>query len=61
LVEKAEAEDKGNKLGASATMECSAKTQQGLKDVFDEAIRVALAARRGNDSKQTKKDACAIL
>ena len=38
-------EDKGKMLGAARVMECSAKTQAGLKDVFEEAIKVALAAR----------------
>ena len=55
------AKAKGNELGASTTMECSAKTQEGLKNVFDEAITVALAARRGNDTGKKKKDACFIL
>lgn len=61
LVDFDAAKQKGNELGASATMECSAKTQEGLKNVFDEAITVALAARRGADSGKKKKDACFIL
>merc|ERR1711939_688624 len=45
LVDLARAEEKGQELAAARVMECSAKTQVGLKDVFDEAIKVALAAR----------------
>merc|ERR1712222_311793 len=58
LVDLARAEEKGQELAAARVMECSAKTQVGLKDVFDEAIKVALAAR----AKPTKKKAaCALL
>ena len=61
LVDFEAAKRKGQELGAAQTMECSAKTQEGLKNVFDEAITVALAARRGADSGKKKKDACFIL
>jgi len=39
-------------------MECSALTQKGLKNVFDEAIRAVLQPR--NHKKQSKKG-CSIL
>jgi len=39
-------------------MECSALTQKGLKDVFDEAIRAVIAPRPGN--KPVKKGGCLI-
>ena len=45
FVDSAHAEKKGIELGAGRVMECSAKTQDGLKDVFDEAARFALDAR----------------
>ena len=61
LVDFEAAKRLGKELGAAQTMECSARTQQGLKNVFDEAITVALAARRDVDSGKQTKDACFIL
>jgi len=58
LVDLARAEDKGQELAAARVMECSAKTQFGLKDVFDEAIKVALTARREPAKKRGK---CMLL
>ena len=46
-------------LSAARVMECSAKTQVGLQEVFNEAIRVALAAR--GTSIIGKKDKCVLL
>ena len=43
-------------LGAKSYVECSALTQDGLKNVFDEAIRAALS----KDTKH-KKAKCQIL
>jgi hypothetical protein len=37
-------------------MECSALTQEGLKDVFDAAIRASM-----NKAKPKKKSGCIIL
>lgn len=45
-------------LGALKYLECSALTQQGLKAVFDEAIKIALEAKlRPAESKKK----CAIM
>lgn len=42
-------------------LECSARTQRGLKQVFDEAIRAVLTPFPAKDQRLRKKKACAIL
>ena len=59
LVDPARAEEKGGELGAARVMECSAKTQAGLKEVFDEAIKVVLNV--GPYSVPPKKGGCMLL
>ena len=55
--------DQGHQLakdiGAVKYMECSALTQAGLKDVFDEAIRAVINPKV--DSKKSKKGGCSLL
>ena len=46
-------------LGAVRYIECSALTQEGVKNVFDEAILAALAALK--TPKLRKKDKCSIM
>merc|ERR1712032_1121644 len=58
LVDLARAEEKGQELAAARVMECSAKTQVGLKDVFDEAIKVALAARAKQPRRKEAARCC---
>jgi GTPase SAR1 family protein len=41
-------------------MECSARTQQGLKQVFDEVIQIVLYNRNGKHQKK-KKPKCVIM
>jgi Ras-related C3 botulinum toxin substrate 1 len=41
-IQKSQGAAMAKSLGAVKYMECSAKTQEGLKNVFEEAIRVAL-------------------
>ena len=45
------------KIGAVAYMECSALTQVGLKNVFDEAIKIVLFP----DPVKKKKKGCTLL
>ena len=45
------------KISAVAFKECSALTQQGLKDIFDEAIKVVLFPE-ANKKKQSR---CSLL
>ena len=46
LVDPSRAEQVGSRTGATLVMECSAKTQKGLKDVFVETVTVGLAGRK---------------
>jgi len=46
-------------INAVAYVECSALTQKGLKDVFDEAIRAVIAPRSRKEEKKSTK--CTIL
>jgi len=52
-----EANNRAKEIGAVKYMECSALTQEGLKAVFDEAIRAALAKPKTSQ----KKGGCKIL
>ena len=45
------------KIGAISYKECSALTQAGLKDIFDEAIKVVLFP----DQSKKKKPSCSLL
>jgi small GTP-binding protein len=56
MVSAAEANDMVNQIKAVKYIECSALTQEGLKGVFDEAIRAALYK-----PKAKKKGGCNIL
>lgn len=56
VVSQEEAIARQKEIGAVAYMECSALTQEGLKNVFDEAIRASL-----NKKPAKKKKKCTIL
>ncbi|XP_036620018.1 transforming protein RhoA-like isoform X2 [Trichosurus vulpecula] len=51
-----EGRDMANRIGAFAYMECSAKTKDGVREVFEMATRAALQVRRGR-----KKTECLVL
>lgn len=42
-------------IGAKSCVECSARTQKGLKQVFDDAIRVVLEPETSNKKTKEKK------
>lgn len=46
LIDRVRAEQVGARTGATLVMECSAKTQKGLKDVFVETVNVGLAGMK---------------
>ena len=50
-------EELAKQIGAEHYLECSAKTQKGLKRVFDQAIQTVIAPRR----KKKSKKPCSIL
>ena len=52
------AQKKANEIGSYACFECSALTQEGLKQVFDGAIRAVLMPKA---AAKKKKKTCMIL
>lgn len=60
FVTKSMGEQMCKELGGMMYMECSAKTQQGLKQVFDEVIQIVLYNRNGKTVKK-KKPKCVIM
>ncbi|XP_049752534.1 transforming protein RhoA-like isoform X1 [Elephas maximus indicus] len=56
LVKPEQDRDMANRIGAFGYMECSAKTKEGVREVFETVTRAATQARRGK-----KKSGCLIL
>jgi len=56
MVTPAEGQARAKEIGAVTVMECSALTQAGLKEIFDEAIRVVLSK-----PKPKKSGGCVLL
>ncbi|KAG7332588.1 hypothetical protein KOW79_004422 [Hemibagrus wyckioides] len=55
-VKAEEGRDMANRIGAFGYMECSAKTKDGVREVFEMATRAALQARKGK-----KNNKCLLL
>lgn len=56
-IAQAQGEAMRKKIGAVVYKECSALTQNGLKDIFDEAIKVVLFP----ETQKKKKSKCTLL
>ena len=58
-VDLADAKELGEELGVKRVMECSAKTKVGLSEVFDEMMKVGIAAKF--KPKIKKRNKCVLL
>jgi len=58
LISKEEGAKLAKEIGSVCYMECSALTQENLKNVFDEAVRAAINYEK---QKKKKKQACYLL
>ena len=48
-------------VGAYQYVECSAKTKEGLENVFEQAVRAALTPREQRTKKKKRKGKCDVL
>ncbi len=58
-VSSADGQAVADKIGAIKYLECSAKTGEGVREVFEQATRAALSGKEKKQSKKKKK--CIIL
>lgn len=61
LVTQTAATNMAERIHAACYLECSAKTQNGLKEVFDQAIKVALNNRSLTPTSEKKGCGCCIM
>ena len=62
LVSKEEGKRMAESLKAATYLECSALTQEGVKNLFDEAIRqTATWQRNPGEKKKSEKKKCNLL
>jgi len=61
LVSQDEAKKVAEEIGAVHYIECSAQTQEGLSDVFDEAVRAVLADRKNTLNSNTQGCGCSLM
>ena len=57
IIETADVEQLKNEINAAGYIECSSLSQENLKNLFDEAIRIAINSRK----KYRKSNKCIIL
>lgn len=63
IITSAQGEELRKQIGAAAYIECSSKTQQNVKAVFDTAIKVVLQPPRRKDvtRKKRRRSACSVV
>eukprot|EP00850_Spirogloea_muscicola_P014685 SM000107S14051 [mRNA] locus=s107:219535:221355:+ [translate_table: standard] len=60
-ISSAQGEELKRSIGAAAYIECSSKTQQNVKSVFDAAIKVVLQPPKPKKKKKKQSGGCSIL
>lgn len=61
FVSESEGKFLANKIGATQYLECSALTQDGIKTVFDQAIREAIRNRKKSKVQTKQRRKCVII
>jgi Ras family protein A len=61
LIQIAQGEEVKKRIGAVKYIECSAKTGEGVREVFEHATRAALTNTKKRGGKGNKKKGCVVL